>query len=213
MALAAVLALAVDMPIARACRPHPTTQRSVVPRDLHKLLSLGETYAHGIGVTAIAISLAVCRPGRRREALRVLAASLGAGLVADVAKFLLLARTRPNATDLDLGVFDTFVAFCPLASARFADTPFTRDFQSFPSAHSAVAAGITVALVRLFPHGRIWFVSLAAIAMAQRIDSGAHYLSDTLAGAAIGCVVGMLAMRWTTRLSPVSTPQSEPIRP
>ena len=212
LALAAGAALMVDLPVARACRPRPQTAKSIVPRDVKKVLTLGEVFAHGAGVAGIALSLWICNPARSRDVLRLLAASLGAGLAADLVKFLLVARTRPNASNLDLSPLDTFVAFVPLASSRFAETGFTRDFQSCPSAHAAVAAGLAVALSAMYPRGRWWFALLAAIAMAQRIEAGAHFVSDTLAGASLGCFVGALvALRPTARPTtrPPATPDSQ----
>ena len=58
--------------------------------------------------------------------------------------------------------------------------------QSFPSGHTATAVGLTVGLIRLYPHGRHLFVALAVLAASQRMAASAHYLSDTVAGAAIG---------------------------
>ena len=58
--------------------------------------------------------------------------------------------------------------------------------RAFPSAHAASAVGLAVALSRFYPQGRPLFVGLAVLACLQRMTSGAHFLSDVLAGAAIG---------------------------
>ncbi|MFO0906314.1 MAG: phosphatase PAP2 family protein [Pirellulales bacterium] len=213
LALAAAAALAVDLPVARACRTHPQSQKSVVPRDVKKVLTLGEVFAHGAGVVGIALTLWICNPARKRDVVRLLVASLGAGLAADLVKFLLVARTRPHASNLDLSPLDTFVAFVPLASSRFAETRFSRDFQSCPSAHAAVAAGLAVALSAMYPRGRWWFALLAAIAMAQRIDAGAHFVSDTLAGASLGCFVGALVALRPATLGPATPGPTAPQAP
>lgn len=198
LALLAVLALAVDLPIARACRPDPTTRRNVVPKSIQKFFTLSEVYAHGAGIASIAITLFLCDTTRRRRIPRLLLATFGAGLAADVVKFLLIARQRPSAADLNGSVLDTFVAWFPLLSDKFADQPYTRSFQSCPSAHSAAAAGLSVALATLYPNGRWWFAFLALASMLQRIDAGAHFPSDTLAGAALGCFIGSLAVAGQT---------------
>ena len=192
--LLAVLALTIDMPVARACRPNLESKRSVIPRDVQKFLALCETFSHGAGVAAILFSIVLCDPRARHHVWRLLAASFGAGLAADLVKYLLVARQRPNGGSLDHSAIESFVALFPLLSQRFADQPYSRAYQSFPSAHSATAAGLAVALAALYPAGRWWFATLAALCLVQRIDAGAHYPSDTLAGAALGCFVGAIAV-------------------
>ena len=61
--------------------------------------------------------------------------------------------------------------------------------QSFPSAHTATAAGLAAALIWLYPQGRLLFTLLAVLVGCQRIVSGAHFPSDVLVGAAAGCLV------------------------
>ena len=61
--------------------------------------------------------------------------------------------------------------------------------QSFPSAHTATAAGLAMGLAWLFPRGRWMFSALAALVACQRVVVGAHFPSDTMVGAAVGCVV------------------------
>ncbi len=103
--------------------------------------------------------------------------SWGAGLMADLAK-LSIQRSRPKIFDYHGGVLDTFGPLLNLGNGHGG--------QGFPSAHVASAVGLAVALSRLYPQGRALFVSLAALACLQRLESGAHFLSDVLAGAAIG---------------------------
>ncbi|MFO0871496.1 MAG: phosphatase PAP2 family protein [Pirellulales bacterium] len=201
--LFAAAALAVDRPIAQACRDSQGTQRSFLPRDLRKFLSLAEVYAHGAGVACILITLLVCDAERRRQWPRLVGAAYGAGLAADAVKLLLVARQRPLAADLEAPITETFVAWFPLFSERFAHSAYSRSFQSFPSAHAATAAGLTVALIQRFPAGRWWFVTLAFCSMAQRVESQAHFPSDVLAGAALGTLIGTwvcsLSWPWSRR--------------
>jgi membrane-associated phospholipid phosphatase len=194
LAALAVVVLPWDTAIARRCRPDAATGRSLIPRDIGKFLTLAEVYSHGAGVFSIVVTLLLCDPTRRGHLPRLLAASYGSGLAANAIKMLLIARQRPSAADLTGDSWSTFVAWFPLLSERFATEPFTRSFQSCPSAHSATAAGLTVALSVLHPRGRWWFAFLGAACLCQRVESGAHFPSDTLFGAALGCVVGALLM-------------------
>ncbi len=67
--------------------------------------------------------------------------------------------------------------------------------QSFPSAHTATAAGLAAALTWLYPQGRLLFPLLAILVGCQRIVCGAHYLSDVCIGAAAGCLVAQFFLR------------------
>ncbi len=58
----------------------------------------------------------------------------------------------------------------------------------------AAAAGLTAALIWLYPRGRWLFVLFAALAGCQRMASGSHFPSDVLWGAAIGSVPALLLL-------------------
>ena len=204
LALLAPLALWIDLPVARTCiQQHgmtPHAIRKIV--DLHKLLALSEVFAHGIGVVLIISTVLVLDPARRlRDALRLFVCSLGAGITADVVK-LFVGRTRPNAFDFEGGIVQTFVGWAPLLTLDNAGEALSRNIQSFPSAHTATAFGLAVALGWLYPRGRALFFAFAILAAIQRIDAGAHYVSDTLAAAALGCLAATLSIdsrRWPAR--------------
>jgi len=61
--------------------------------------------------------------------------------------------------------------------------------QSFPSAHTATAAALAVVLTSVYFRGVWLFYSVVVLVAMQRVETGAHYVSDVLCGAAIGCVV------------------------
>ncbi len=65
-------------------------------------------------------------------------------------------------------------------------------FDSFPSSHAAMAAGIAGAVSIIWPTHRHVFIGLAVIVAASRFIIGAHYLSDTLLGFAVGLVTVLL---------------------
>lgn len=194
LAVMAAIVLPWDTAIARQCQRDQASGRSIVPRDVAKFLTLAEVYSHGAGVLSIVITLFLCDRSRRSQLPRLLAATYGSGLAANAVKMVVVARQRPSVADLSGDSWSTFVAWFPLFSERFATEPFTRSFQSCPSAHSATAAGLTVALSVLHPGGRWWFAFLAAACLCQRIEAGAHFASDTLWGAALGCVTGAVLM-------------------
>jgi membrane-associated phospholipid phosphatase len=124
---------------------------------------------------------------RRWSLARVLACSYGSGFLADCCK-LLIGRTRPNAYDFESGA-ETFVGFIPFFQTWDVAQLTNRAIQSFPSGHSATAAGLAIVLGVFYPHARWLFALLATLALLQRVEAGAHFPSDTLAGAALGCLV------------------------
>lgn len=172
---AACAALAVDCPLSR------WFVEQNCPGSLVRLFGIGEPFGNAFGVLMIALAIWTLDPARRWGIGRLLAMSLGAGLAADVVK-MLIARVRPNNFNFQGTVGDTFGQWLPFLGAGSIG-------QSFPSAHVATGVGVAVALAWLYPRGRWLFATLAVLVACQRIAAGAHYLSDTLCGAAIGWIV------------------------
>ena len=151
------------------------------PGFFRELLEAVEPFGNGNGVIYIVLAVIALDWARRRAAFRILATAFGAGLAADVVK-LVVERTRPGAFAFEGTVRDTFVRMFPFMGAESSG-------QSFPSAHTATAVGLAAALAWQYPRARVFFFALAALVAAQRVTSGAHFLSDTFCGAAIGFVV------------------------
>jgi membrane-associated phospholipid phosphatase len=99
--------------------------------------------------------------------------------VATGVKFL-TGRERPNSAD-GAHSFDPF---------RTGDT-------SFPSGHTALAFGMATALAAEVPGAwdDVGFLGLATATGLSRINDNRHWLSDVVAGAAVGFIAG----RWATR--------------
>ncbi len=174
------IALTVDFPLSRWCTA------GHCPGFVRECLELVEPFGNGLGVIAIVVIVGLLDPFRRGAVPRIMAASLGAGLAADVVK-LMIVRVRPCQFTFQGDVWDTFGGFLPLISAGSGG-------QSFPSAHTATAVGMAAVLIRLYPRGRGLFVALAVLVACQRVQGGAHYLSDALAGAAVGCLIATLCL-------------------
>lgn len=155
------------------------------PADLMRLFQLAEVYAHAFGVTAILLT-ALVLDKRRYLFPRAVAIAAGGGISADLLK-LIIARARPRAFAFDGTVWDTFGQWWPLGHLTSAQ-------ESFPSGHMATAAGLTAALIWLYPRGRGLFVLFAALAGCQRMASGSHFPSDVVWGAAIGSVPALLLL-------------------
>jgi membrane-associated phospholipid phosphatase len=170
-----VAAFWIDLPVSRWCLHHK------VPGGFDKLLSLAEVFAHGWGVAAILVTVWVLDPLQRWKMPRLLLASLGTGLIGNVAKAIIW-RTRPYRFDFESDVWGTFGAwFPPLLRASH--------LQSMPSGHTVTAVGLAVGLAWMYPQGKWWFALIAVAAALERVASGAHFTSDVLFGAALGMLV------------------------
>lgn len=205
-------ALALDVPVARwvkhgqwpAAMPRFLVE---VADEIRRLVTLSEVVAHA-GSVAVILALALALdPGLRWPArlgvalrtrhasrtplpaaeaafARMLGATVAGAIVTDIVK-LCVARVRPRAVDfaLQASVWDSF------SQAVVAAVGGSRsNIQSFPSGHSAMAAGLAAALAWRYPRGRGFFAVFALMAMAQRVVSSAHFPSDTCFGAALGLV-------------------------
>lgn len=183
-----VAALALDVPLAT------WVAEGYAPSILKKLGGLAEIFGHGLGVVIIVVLIAVLDPWHRYGIPRILAASLGAGLVANCLK-LLVARVRPNHVDFNLvdRGLHTFGDWFPLARNASWE-------QGFPSSHMATAAGLAIVLAAFYPRGRWLFPACAALAGLQRILHESHFTSDVFWGAAVGCIFAPLCV-YGSRLS------------
>lgn len=195
LALLVIPTLLLDLPLARFF--HAVHHQG--PGDLHKAVSLFEAFGHGIGTVVIVAAVVVLDRRQRWQCPRLIACTFGAGIVNLVVK-VLVGRSRPHMfsdAEFPPAVHQTFGGMMTLSTGDWS-AALDRGMQSFPSGHSAMAAGLAVGLSWLYPQGRYFFAALAALTMLQRVESGAHFPSDTLAGAAIG--VAMAAVCCDSRL-------------
>lgn len=137
-------------------------------------------HGHGHGLKADAGLLALAQ-----RAVYVVASLAVSGIMAQVLKQI-VGRGRPKF--LDEGgpfIFDSF-------SGRSS-------FSSFPSGHSTTAFALGVALSFFLPRWRIPLLLAASTIAFSRIAIGAHYPSDTIAGAFLGAVSAYVVARGFAR--------------
>jgi membrane-associated phospholipid phosphatase len=160
---------------------------SRLPGDVQKMVNMGEMFGFGGGAAMICLAAWVLDRSRRTQMPRLWACVIGSGLAANLAKGLIM-RTRPYGFDFQGGVFQTFGPWLP-AFRELVEEARGASVQAFPSGHTATAVALAVGLSRMYPQGRKLFAAFAIMAAFQRIAAGAHYLSDTFAGAGIALLV------------------------
>jgi membrane-associated phospholipid phosphatase len=166
-------------------------------RELMFLEQYGQAVCSVVVIAAVAF---LDEAGRRRA----LALALGCLLTLALTHLLkdLCGRSRP------------FV-FSDDGSWQFAGPAkgFTAGSKwgSFPSAHTTAAFALSTGLSWCYPRARAFFMTLALMTAALRVLHTAHYLSDTLAGLAIGVFVmrSTLAARLAGRLIALAPPAAQ----
>ncbi len=142
---------------------------------------------------AIVVLAALFRrePSRRLSAVYQYSIGVLALIFASVAVTSLIV----NALKLAVGrarpkLFDT------VGAVEFSPFTGSSDFASFPSGHAANIFALAVALGFLLPRLRYFLLALAAFVAASRFMIAKHYLTDVIAGAAIGWLAAAGIQRW-----------------
>lgn len=81
-------------------------------------------------------------------------------------------------------------------AAEFNLFAFDWQHHSFPSGHATTLFALALALAFLVPAWRRWLFVLASIGAVGRIVAGAHFLSDVVAGAALGAACTWWLRGW-----------------
>lgn len=190
------VALWVDLPLARYCMARN------LPGVVREFFERGESYGHACGVILISFTILFVTKHGWRQSWQLSAIALSAGVAADLVKILFF-RVRPCRMDpAVVSIWDTFLGFLPWRNGMEQSYSLLEtSYHSLPSAHVATAVALSCCLTTLFPRGRWWFFALAVLTAGNRIDGGAHFLSDTLWGAALGWIVGQYGIHLSHRLS------------
>ena len=222
-----VLVLPYDAAVSGASR------REDLPGDLAKAVQLSEVFGHSLGAGAILLTTLVVAQSRRKQLIGAVLITLTAGLTANALKGS-VSRVRPHSVPLIEVVqeLEENIGQAPPTSSERGSTAgkegslspervpidqlrfWDSRQRSFPSGHSATAWGLALGLSLAFPRGAALFAFFACLACFQRLFSGAHYLSDVLAGAGIafmwGCFWYAISRR-SQRLLPLFSLPRRPV--
>jgi undecaprenyl-diphosphatase len=128
---------------------------------------------------AVGIAVLFSAASNRFRALEAAAAAIFAGIVIFHKVKRVFCRTRPR--DIE-----------PHCWAHI----ITRDRFSFPSGHSTTAFALALSLGSFYPEIMPLLLLLAANVAISRIVVGMHFVSDVLAGSAMGALLGYVAFRF-----------------
>ncbi len=160
---------------------------------LHVITEFGNSaWPLGIGLMLLAAVAIMARKSTALppEALRnlrsvllfVVGSVLLSGILANIAKNV-IGRMRPSkAPDAEV--------------LEFAMMTFRAGWASFPSGHATTATACALALAFSFPTQSWAWLSIGLLAAISRAFLGVHWLTDCLAGIALGAVVTLGLRNW-----------------
>ncbi|MFH8377791.1 phosphatase PAP2 family protein [Streptomyces cyaneofuscatus] len=156
-----------------------------IPAHASRVLSLAEEAAESSKLWCVAAAAMAAGGGRRgrKAAVTGLVALTLAQLVSNGVGKQLVDRSRPPKE------------WFPHDEAD--DRP---DSSSFPSGHTAAAVAFTAAVTSTWPTAGAVCAVPATMVAIERVQSGAHYPSDVVAGATIGLLSAWLTQRAPTLL-------------
>jgi membrane-associated phospholipid phosphatase len=172
------LATLIDIPLARWFQEDP------LPGDFVRTLELIRFYAHGSGVFFIFLALFLLAPEKRSLLPRLVAMVAGASAISTISKMFVL-RLRPSQINLELATVESAWWWRFDWSLEHV-AMFDASARSFPSGNMATAVALTIGLCLATPRGRWLFTMFCGLTILQRLQSGSHFFSDVVGGAAFG---------------------------
>ena len=156
---------------------------------LNALVGTINPIGSGVTLLVVCVALAVMSRRIRRPRLHDAAcisalAFASAGLIEFSLKHL-VGRPRPGAA---------------LASAGLLGPSFAPDIDSFPSGHATSVFAVATVFAAYYPRLRWPLYALAAAIALGRVYLARHYVSDIIAGAALGAIVAACLYRYRQTL-------------
>lgn len=188
---AVLILLPQDLAVSRATHAWFNGAGGDIRRELEAIQQFGQ----GLSMILIALVIILLDPRNRARVLDWGAAALIA-LVSTNALKVLVGRPRPQFADPSgfVGPLGAY-AMEKDGNARLV-TVWSDGYSlaSMPSRHAAFAVLAAVFLSFLYPRLRWVVFALAILVCIGRVATNAHFPSDTVAGAALGLLIGRYAV-------------------
>ena len=181
--IAFAIAFALDRPVAQWVHDQGWDRKPFGLNNKHWIVGALKAPGEYL-VTIVTAVLLVCLYIGKQIATRWQAAGLvlGAGAISGLNGLLkwIVGRRRPVA-GIDPFNIDLFIG--GIGGLTGAEKNL-----SFPSGHAALAFACASALSRLLPGWSWLFYAVATATAVERVAENAHYFSDSVVGAAVGCL-------------------------
>lgn len=169
------------------------SERSIrLDRDgaIEQIIEGFRNFGQLLTIIAVIVLIGLLDTRRKRIIIALLVAQIGSKVTYEVAKHT-IARERPYITVSrpveDRAAEDTWLGY------RLGNT--SRDYQSFPSGHSAAAFAFAGVLAWYYRRAGAVFWVLAAGCAATRALNLMHWPSDCVVGAALGYIWAQVGLR------------------
>ena len=172
-----------DVPLTRFIRSLNDVQRDHLANPwLAQLSDIGDRLGNGESLVILSLVLLTVGYGFKTSQWKEAGwqSLIAHGLAALSANILKHTIGRPRPKFMHAGNLE----FSPASGSGW---------DSFPSGHASASFAVATVLAIKFPRTKWPILAVAAMIAASRIVRGSHYLTDVAGGAALGCVMGMIA--------------------
>ena len=172
-----------DVPLTRFIRSLNDVQRDHLANPwLAQLSDIGDRLGNGESLVILSLVLLTVGYGFKTSQWKEAGwqSLIAHGLAALSANILKHTIGRPRPKFMHAGNLE----FSPASGSGW---------DSFPSGHASASFAVATVLAIKFPRTKWPILAVAAMIAVSRIVRGSHYLTDVAGGAALGCVMGMIA--------------------
>jgi undecaprenyl-diphosphatase len=193
------VALSLDQPVATYAREHGWDNKNAWTKDTRRLAEAFKIPGEYWFAAAVA-ALAVLGRSSRERAIRAALLVAVAGALSGANGLLkwIVGRRRPVVGESPF-TLHPFVGGLPGLFGAEKNL-------SFPSGHACLAFAVAAAMAILLPRWRWLFYAVAAATAVERIVENAHWVSDTVAAAAVGVLAAKIAQQILDRMAPRQRP-------
>jgi membrane-associated phospholipid phosphatase len=172
--------------------------------DIRRELEAAQQYGQFFSSVLVATVIWLQDPSRRRRLADWAAAFVLTALAATALK-MLVGRPRPLLEDPAVFLGPLRPYDLPEVGLRHAWEVWgdiSSKLWSMPSSHTAQMAVMALFLATVYPRLRYLGFAVLAVVGVARVATGAHYLTDVIAGGAIGLAIchTVMSRRWGQRL-------------